>query len=47
MEIHSPHAGRVVALTVFSVGGVIQRGAKILDIVPNHESLTIEACIAV
>jgi HlyD family type I secretion membrane fusion protein len=46
MEISSPYAGRVVALTVFSVGGVIQRGEKILDIVPD-QSLTIEAQIAV
>src|SRR5229473_3379912 len=46
MEIRSPYAGRVVALTVFSVGGVIQRGEKILDIVPD-QSLTIEAQIAV
>ena len=47
MEIRSPYAGRVVALTVFSVGGVIQRGEKILDIVPDQDSLTIEAQIAV
>ena len=47
MDIRSPYAGRVVALTVFSVGGVIQRGEKILDIVPDQDSLTIEAQIAV
>src|SRR3954447_24906038 len=47
MEIRSPYAGRVVALTAFSVGGVIQRGEKILDIVPDQDSLTIEAQIAV
>jgi HlyD family type I secretion membrane fusion protein len=47
MEIRSPYSGRVVALTVFSVGGVIQRGEKILDIVPDQDSLTIEAQIAV
>ena len=47
MEIRSPYAGRVVALTVFSVGGVIERGEKILDIVPDQDSLTIEAQIAV
>jgi HlyD family type I secretion membrane fusion protein len=47
MEIRSPYAGRVVALTVFSVGGVIQRGEKILDIVPDRDLLTIEAQIAV
>ena len=47
MEIRSPYAGRVVALNVFSVGGVIQRGDKILDIVPDQDSLTIEAQVAV
>jgi len=47
MEIRAPYSGRVVALTVFSVGGVIQRGEKILDIVPDQDSLTIEAQIAV
>src|SRR6266576_1136454 len=46
MEIRAPYAGRVVGLSVFSVGGVIQRGEKILDIVPE-DSLTIEAQIAV
>jgi HlyD family type I secretion membrane fusion protein len=47
MEIRSPYAGRVVALNVFSVGGIIQRGDKILDIVPDQDSLTIEAQVAV
>jgi HlyD family type I secretion membrane fusion protein len=47
MEIRSPYAGRVVALTVFSVGGVVQRGEKILDIVPDQDALTIEAQVAV
>jgi len=47
MEIRAPYAGRVVALTVFSVDGVIQRGEKILDIVPDQDLLTIEAQIAV
>jgi hypothetical protein len=43
MEIRAPYTGRVVGLSVFSVGGVIQRGEKILDIVPDEDSLTIEA----
>ena len=47
MEIRSPYAGRVVALNVFSVGGVIQRGDKILDIVPDEDTLTVEAQVAV
>lgn len=47
MEIRAPYSGRVVGLNVFSMGGVIQRGDKILDIVPDEESLTIEAQVAV
>ena len=38
---------REVALPVFSVGGVIQRGEKILDVVSDPDWLTIEAQIAV
>lgn len=47
MEIRAPYAGRVVGLTMFSVGGVIQRGEKILDIVPEEEGLTVEVQVAV
>jgi membrane fusion protein, type I secretion system len=47
MEIRSPYTGLVVGLNVFSVGGVIQRGDKILDIVPDEDSLTVEAQVAV
>ncbi|MBR0712171.1 HlyD family type I secretion periplasmic adaptor subunit [Bradyrhizobium liaoningense] len=47
MEIRAPYSGQVVGLNVFSVGGVIQRGDKILDIVPELDGLTIEAQVAV
>ena len=47
MEIRSPYAGRVVGLNMFSIGGVIQRGEKILDIVPNDDALTVEVQVAV
>lgn len=47
MEIRSPYAGRVVGLNIFSIGGVIQRGEKILDVVPDGDDLTVEAQIAV
>jgi membrane fusion protein, epimerase transport system len=33
--IRSPYTGNIVDLSVFSVGGVIQRGEKIMDIVPS------------
>jgi HlyD family type I secretion membrane fusion protein len=45
--IRSPYTGKVVALSVFAVGSVIQRGDKILDIVPDNDNLTIEAQIPV
>ena len=47
MEIRSPYTGQVVGLNVFSVGGVIARGEKILDVVPDQDSLIIEAQIGV
>jgi HlyD family type I secretion membrane fusion protein len=47
IEIRSPYAGRVVGLNVFSVGGVINRGDKIMDVVPDKESLIVEAQVAV
>jgi HlyD family type I secretion membrane fusion protein len=47
IEIRSPYSGRVVGLSVFSVGGVINRGDKIMDVVPDRESLLVEAQIAV
>ena len=47
MEIRSPYTGQVVGLTVFSKGAVIQRGEKIMDIVPDSERLTIEAQVPV
>jgi HlyD family type I secretion membrane fusion protein len=47
IDIRAPYTGRVVGLNVFSVGGVINRGDKILDIVPDEDALIIEAQIAV
>src|SRR5262249_21389330 len=46
MVIRSPYAGRVVGLNVFSIGGVIQRGGKILDIVPDDDALTVGVRVA-
>jgi membrane fusion protein, type I secretion system len=47
VQIRAPYTGRVVGLDVFSVGGVINRGDKILDIVPAQASLVVEAQIAI
>lgn len=45
--IRSPYSGNVVDLSVFSVGGVIQRGDKLMDIVPSQNGLVTEANISV
>lgn len=42
-ELRAPATGKVVGLTTFTVGGVIQPGQKILDIVPENAPLIIEA----
>ena len=46
-ELRAPYGGRVVGLTVFSTGAVIASGEKLLDIVPDHEMLIVEAQIGV
>jgi epimerase transport system membrane fusion protein len=46
-RLRSPYGGYVVDLSVFSVGGVIQRGDKVMDIVPNQNTLVAEANINV
>jgi HlyD family type I secretion membrane fusion protein len=47
MIIRAPYGGQVIGLTIFSVGGVIGRGEKIMDIVPDRQSLVIEAQVGV
>lgn len=44
-EIRAPVQGRVVSLSVFTMGAVIKPGEPLLEIVPEHEALTIEARI--
>ncbi|UUL84071.1 HlyD family type I secretion periplasmic adaptor subunit [Sphingomonas qomolangmaensis] len=44
--IRSPATGEVVGLTVFTPGGVIAPGVKLMDIVPEHTPLRIQARIA-
>ena len=41
--VRAPVTGRVVGLTIFTVGGVIAPGQKLMDIVPEDEPLIIEA----
>jgi membrane fusion protein, protease secretion system len=42
IDIRSPAPGQVVGLTTQTVGGVIQGGQKIMDIVPDDEPLLLE-----
>lgn len=46
-EIRAPYGGTVVGLSVFSMGGVVSRGDRILDIVPDDNILILEAQIPV
>jgi HlyD family secretion protein len=43
IDIRAPATGTVVGLTVFTPGGVIAPGQKLLDIVPDRAPLTVEA----
>lgn len=47
VQIRTPYSGTVVDLAVFSVGEVVGRGERLLDIVPEQSSLEIEARIRV
>ncbi len=46
-ELRTPYAGYVVGLSVFSVGGVIGKGERVMDIVPTRNDLTVEASVNV
>lgn len=42
-RLTAPASGQVVGLSVFTRGGVIQQGARLLDIVPRDNPLIVEA----
>jgi len=44
--VRAPVAGQVVGLTVFTVGGVVAAGQKLMDIVPDGRELVIQAQLA-
>lgn len=46
VEITSPADGIVTGLNVHTVGGVITPGEKLLDIVPTHDKLVVEAQVS-
>jgi HlyD family type I secretion membrane fusion protein len=45
--VRSPYAGKVVDLAVHSVGAVIGRGERLLDVVPENTTLVVEAKVRV
>jgi len=42
-QVRSPVTGQVVGLTVFTVGGVVAAGQKLMDVVPDGRELVIQA----
>jgi HlyD family type I secretion membrane fusion protein len=46
-RIKAPASGTVLGMTVFTVGAVVQRGERLMEIVPDSEQLVIEASIRV
>lgn len=46
IQIKSPAAGRVMGMSIYTVGGVISPGRPILDIVPQGEELVVEARVS-
>lgn len=46
LDIRAPVTGTVVGLNVFTVGGVIGAGQKLMDVVPDHAALVVAARVA-
>ena len=44
--VRAPATGQVVGLTVFTVGGVVQAGQTLMEIVPDRAHLIIEARVS-
>jgi HlyD family type I secretion membrane fusion protein len=45
-EVRAPSSGRVVGLSVFTVGGVVSAGQMLMEIVPQDRELVISATIS-
>lgn len=45
IDIKAPASGQVVGLAIQTVGGVVQAGQKLMDVVPENEALLLEARI--
>lgn len=46
LEVRAPADGMVVGLQVFTIGGVVQAGARLMDVVPVDETLRVDAQVA-
>lgn len=46
-EIRSPAEGKVLALSVATRGAVVQRGEKLMDIIPDEQRMVIEGMVQV
>lgn len=44
--VRAPATGEVVGLTIFTVGGVVRPGDKMMDIVPTSAALVLEAMVS-
>ncbi len=42
-SIRAPESGRIVGLSIFTVGGVVAPGQKLMDIIPDRANLVVEA----
>lgn len=47
LRIRAPASGTVIGLSIFTVGGVIAPGQKLMDIVPAKADLVVEAKVAI
>jgi HlyD family type I secretion membrane fusion protein len=44
--VRAPATGQVVGLSIFTVGGVVRPGDKLMDIVPTNAALVLDAMVA-
>jgi len=46
LDVRAPVSGQIVGLTIQTVGGVVQAGQKLMDVVPEDQALLLEARVA-
>jgi HlyD family secretion protein len=47
LQIRAPKSGTVVGLSIFTIGGVIAAGQRLMDVVPEKAMLVVEARVSV